>query len=64
MRSRIRSPRATRWSPDSQRTAPPARPPRVPAADRQVTMTATVIYRIENGKIAEKWPDKDALGFL
>jgi len=27
-------------------------------------MTATVIYRIENGKIAEKWSDKDALGFL
>jgi predicted ester cyclase len=27
-------------------------------------MTATVIYRIDNGKIAEKWSDKDVLGFL
>ena len=36
----------------------------VPATGREVTMTETVIYPIENGKIAEKWPDKDALGFL
>ncbi|MFE4393495.1 hypothetical protein ACFRPV_06525 [Kitasatospora sp. NPDC056808] len=27
-------------------------------------MTATVIHRIENGKLAEKWSDKDVLGFL
>ena len=38
--------------------------PGIPATGRQVTMTATVIYRIDNGKIAEKWSDKDVLGFL
>ena len=38
--------------------------PGIPATGRQVTMTATVIHRIENGKIAEKWSDKDVLGFL
>jgi hypothetical protein len=27
-------------------------------------MTATVIHRIENGKLAEKWSGKDELGFL
>ena len=26
--------------------------------------TGTVIHRIENGKIAEKWWDKDLLGLL
>jgi steroid delta-isomerase-like uncharacterized protein len=38
--------------------------PGIPATGRQVTMTATVIHRIDNGKIAEKWADKDVLGFL
>jgi steroid delta-isomerase-like uncharacterized protein len=38
--------------------------PGIPATGRQITMTATVIHRIENGKIAEKWSDKDVLGFL
>jgi predicted ester cyclase len=27
-------------------------------------MTATVIHRIEDGKVAEKWSDKDTFGFL
>ncbi len=36
----------------------------IPATGRQVTMTGTVIHRIENGKIAEKWSDKDTLGLL
>jgi predicted ester cyclase len=27
-------------------------------------MTATVVHRIENGKIAEKWSDRDELGLL
>jgi hypothetical protein len=27
-------------------------------------MTATVVHRIENGRLAEKWSDKDVLGFL
>ena len=27
-------------------------------------MTATAIHRIENGKITEKWSDKDTLGLL
>jgi steroid delta-isomerase-like uncharacterized protein len=38
--------------------------PGIPATGRQLTMTGTAIHRIENGKIAEKWSDKDALGFL
>ena len=38
--------------------------PGIPATGRQITMTATAIHRIEDGKIAEKWSDKDALGFL
>ena len=33
------------------------------AADR-LEMTATVIHRIEDGRIAEKWSDKDLFGFL
>ncbi|MFE7592436.1 ester cyclase [Kitasatospora sp. NPDC057512] len=38
--------------------------PGIPATGRPITMTATVIHRIENGKLAEKWSDKDVLGFL
>jgi predicted ester cyclase len=29
-----------------------------------IRMTAIVIHRIENGKLVEKWSDKDVLGFL
>ncbi|MFF2502671.1 ester cyclase [Streptomyces sp. NPDC058067] len=38
--------------------------PGIPATGKSVTMTATVIHRIENGKLAEKWSDKDLHGFL
>ncbi|MEU4547802.1 ester cyclase [Nonomuraea dietziae] len=38
--------------------------PGIPATGRQLTVTATVVHRIENGRLAEKWSDKDVLGFL
>ncbi|WP_171168112.1 ester cyclase [Streptomyces sp. I05A-00742] len=38
--------------------------PGIPATGRTVKMTATVIHRIENGRLAEKWSDKDLLAFL
>ena len=38
--------------------------PGISATGRLVTMTATVIYRAEDGKIDEKWSDMDVLGFL
>ncbi|MEU1377471.1 ester cyclase [Streptomyces triculaminicus] len=38
--------------------------PGIPATGHQLTMTATVIHRVENGKLAEKWSDKDLLSFL
>ncbi|GAA0689997.1 ester cyclase [Kitasatospora atroaurantiaca] len=38
--------------------------PGIPATGNALTMTATVIHRIENGRLAEKWSDKDVLGFL
>ncbi|GHG54289.1 ester cyclase [Streptomyces griseocarneus] len=38
--------------------------PGIPATGHQLEMTATVIHRIENGKLAEKWSDKDLLSFL
>jgi predicted ester cyclase len=38
--------------------------PGIPRTGAQLEMTATVIHRIENGKLAEKWSDKDVLGFL
>jgi steroid delta-isomerase-like uncharacterized protein len=38
--------------------------PGIPATGRQIKMTGTAIHRIENGKITEKWSDKDTLGFL
>ncbi|MGW8779476.1 ester cyclase [Streptomyces sp. NPDC055796] len=38
--------------------------PGIPATGAQLTMTGTVIHRIENGRLAEKWSDKDVLGFL
>lgn len=38
--------------------------PGAPRTGHDLKMTAVVIHRIENGKLAEKWSDKDALGFL
>ena len=38
--------------------------PGIPATGNELRMTATVIHRIEDGRLAEKWSDKDVLGFL
>jgi steroid delta-isomerase-like uncharacterized protein len=38
--------------------------PGIPATGNPVTMTATVVHRIENGKLAEKWANMDLLGML
>jgi steroid delta-isomerase-like uncharacterized protein len=38
--------------------------PGIPATGNSIVMTATVVHRIENGKLAEKWSDKDVLGML
>ena len=38
--------------------------PRIPATGKPIEMTATVIHRIENGRLAEKWSDKDVLRLL
>jgi steroid delta-isomerase-like uncharacterized protein len=38
--------------------------PGIPRTGNPIEMTATVIHRIEDGKLAEKWSDKDVLGFL
>ncbi|MEU4211708.1 ester cyclase [Streptomyces sp. NPDC026206] len=38
--------------------------PGIPATGKQIVMTAIVIHRVENGRLAEKWSDKDLLGFL
>ncbi len=38
--------------------------PGIPRTGNELDMTATVVHRIENGKLAEKWSDKDVLGFL
>lgn len=38
--------------------------PGIPKTGNKLEMTATVVHRIENGQLAEKWSDKDVLGFL
>ena len=38
--------------------------PGIPKTGNKLEMTATVIHRIENGKLVEKWSNKDELGFL
>lgn len=38
--------------------------PGIPRTGAELQMTATVVHRIENGKLAEKWSNKDDLGFL
>ncbi|MFJ8629045.1 ester cyclase [Kitasatospora sp. NPDC093550] len=35
-----------------------------PATGNPMNTTAVVIHRIENGRLAEKWSDKDELGLL
>jgi predicted ester cyclase len=38
--------------------------PGIPTTGNELKMTATVIHRIADRKLAEKWSDKDVLGFL
>jgi steroid delta-isomerase-like uncharacterized protein len=38
--------------------------PGIPSTGNKLEMTATVIHRITDGKLAEKWSGKDELGFL
>ncbi|XVQ10753.1 ester cyclase [Spirillospora sp. CA-255316] len=38
--------------------------PGIPATGNEMVMTATVIHRVEDGRLAEKWSDKDLLGML
>jgi predicted ester cyclase len=38
--------------------------PGILATGNEMLMTATVIHRIENGRLAEKWSDKDVLAML
>ena len=38
--------------------------PGIPRTGNDLTMTAVVIHRIADGKLVEKWSDKDVLGFL
>ena len=38
--------------------------PGIPKTGNKLEVTATVIHRVENGQLAEKWSDKDVLGFL
>ncbi|MGW4088987.1 ester cyclase [Nocardia sp. NPDC004750] len=38
--------------------------PGIPATGRELTVTGTAIHRIADGKLAEKWSDRDVLGFL
>lgn len=38
--------------------------PGAPRTGNDLKMTSITIHRIANGKLAEKWSEKDALGFL
>ena len=38
--------------------------PGIPPTGNDMKMTATVIHRIADGRLVEKWSDKDVLGFL
>ena len=38
--------------------------PGIPRTGNELKMTATVIHRIADGRLAEKWSDKDVLAFL
>jgi steroid delta-isomerase-like uncharacterized protein len=38
--------------------------PGIPKTGNKLETTATVIHRIEDGRLAEKWSNKDELGFL
>ena len=38
--------------------------PGAPATGNDLKMTSITIHRIENGKVAENWAEKDVLAFL
>ena len=38
--------------------------PGAPATGNDLTMTSITIHRIANGKLVEKWSEKDVMGFL
>ena len=38
--------------------------PGIPATGKRIEVTATIVSRIRNGKIAEEWEDWNALGML
>jgi predicted ester cyclase len=38
--------------------------PGIASTGNSLEMTATVIHRVENGQLAEKWSNKDDLGFM
>jgi predicted ester cyclase len=38
--------------------------PGIPRTGNDMKMTAVAIHRIADGKLVEKWSDKDVLGFL
>ena len=38
--------------------------PGAPRTGNDLKMTSITIHRIANGKLAEKWAEKDVLGFL
>jgi steroid delta-isomerase-like uncharacterized protein len=38
--------------------------PGAPRTGNELRMTSITIHRIENGRLVEKWSDKDTLGFL
>lgn len=38
--------------------------PGVPRNGNELAMTATVVHRIADGKLVEKWSDKDELALL
>jgi predicted ester cyclase len=35
-----------------------------PRTGNETKMTSITIHRIENGRLAEKWAEKDVMGFL
>jgi steroid delta-isomerase-like uncharacterized protein len=50
-----------RWTMDATHAGPLAG---IPATGKRVQQSGTVIYRLENGRIAEVWAQMDRLGVL
>lgn len=38
--------------------------PGIPRTGKEITMTSITIHRIANGRLVEKWAEKDVLGYL